>query len=208
MNEIPMILLGWLLGVISPALVEAIRSQRETRLVRSALHEELADLSRRVALACHVVRQFHGTVDRSHLEWLKVALAASSVLPPLDESVAMSLEHQLALNDEDLNALSNARAEKHENPGLKKYAAPLLDSRILNLWQLRPAEQRALVALRSHLSLLNEEVERSRAYADLTLTLEGVNHSVAVGNMRSSQESFCKQAVCVVRAFQAFSSGK
>jgi hypothetical protein len=207
-NEILILLLGWLLGVVSPAIVEAIRSQRETRVVRSALREELEDLCRRIALGCHVVRQIHGTVDRKHLEWLKGALASFSTLPPLDESFEKSLELQLSMSDAALRSLTQSEENGQGTPGLKKYSAPLLDSRILTIWQLKPSEQRALVALRSHLSLLNEEVERSRVYSDLTLTLDGTNHAVAVANARSSQESFCKQAVCVIRAFQAFASGK
>ena len=55
MEKIALILLGWLLGLLGPAVIDAIRRGRENRQAAHAIHAELREVAYKLALACHYV---------------------------------------------------------------------------------------------------------------------------------------------------------
>ena len=62
---------GWLLGMLGPAVTEAIKRRRENSQVRVALVAELREVSYRLALANYLINIHFGTVDRAYLQWFE-----------------------------------------------------------------------------------------------------------------------------------------
>ncbi len=163
-------LLGWLLGILQPAITEAIRRRRETHEVIPALQIELDELRYRVALATYMLQLRFGTVDKSFLQWVRAKIEQYQGANPRD-GLLQAVVGQLALSDEQLaNVVANQRAKPDGGLSVKKYAAPLVDSRISLFWQLRPLLQRALLEVRSNLDLFNDDVARAQGYLDLTFS--------------------------------------
>jgi hypothetical protein len=65
-----LLIFGWLLGLLSPAIVDEIRRRRETAAVRAALKSELHELRYRLGLAVYFLRMRFGEVDRDFLVWV------------------------------------------------------------------------------------------------------------------------------------------
>lgn len=81
-EKVLLIILGWLLGLLSPAIVVAIKTRRENQLGRVAIRSELRDVAHKIALAAHAIHMRNGTVNRAHLEWLKASRGARRVWWP------------------------------------------------------------------------------------------------------------------------------
>lgn len=199
LDKLVLIVFGWLLGLLSPVIVDTIKTRRENKLGRVAIRSELRDVAHKIALAAHAIHMRNGTVNRAHLEWLKGHLERYPVLSSL-ESLMEYLRCQLAFTDEQL--IEHVR-QTAEEPGkslvLQKYPVPILDTRVSALWTFDTTVQRRLLDLRARLELLDDLVDRSRKYSDMTFTrLEGGNHDRVIENMEQTYVEYAKSAKRIV----------
>lgn len=191
--------LGWLLGLLAPIIVDAIRRRRENALGRAAIYAELRDVAHKLALAGHHVRSRNGTVDRLHLEWLKRHLETHAGLVDTSNVLQM-IRLQLSWPDEQLLAYVQAEAAKsHKAIELQKYLTPLLDSRVSAMWSFDTAVQRHLLDLRANMEMLNDMVDRARKYFDMTFAkLENDNYSIVVANLEQCYALYAERAKRIV----------
>lgn len=167
-SDLVLLLLGWLLGILSPAIVDGIRRRRETARVRSALRGELHELRYRMALAAYLLQMRFGTIDRKYLEWVRGAVSSYPGASQQDPTLRF-VESQLGLPDDQIAALAQHQKASSEGAlSVKKYALPLLDARVGSLWELDEELQKHLLEVRANLDLFNEEVDQARYYFGLT----------------------------------------
>lgn len=191
--------MGWLLGLLAPVITDAIRSRRENERGRQAVRGELRELGNTLALAAYAVRTDQGTADRKFLEWLKFDMERFSISTDL-QRVTENLRHLVALTDAELVQLS---AKISMNPSkatmLQRYSVPLLDSRVNALWSFETSFQRKLLEIKHHMALLEDLVDRSRKYFDLTFTkLEGDNHRLVAENLKQTCYEYGRRAELLV----------
>lgn len=198
-EKLSILLLGWLLGLLAPVITDVIRSRRENELGRQAVLSELGELGNTLALAAFGVRVDQGSLDRKFLEWLKSDMERFSISTE-QQGVTLSLRHFVAMTDAELVQLSAASSQK-PNKGtiLQRYSAPLLDSRVNALWSFETSFQRKLLEIKHHMALLDDLVERSRKYFDLTFTkLEGDNHRLVAENHKQACFEYGRRAELLV----------
>lgn len=187
--------LGWLLGLLAPVIVDAIKRRRENALGRIAIHAELQEISHKLALAAQLIYMRKGIPDRSHLEWLKLHLEGHRSLYD-SEAILPSVQLQLSWSDDQLQAF--ARTTKHV-PGkgltLQKYSVPLLDSKVAALWSFSTELQRHLLQIRADIELINDIVDRSRNLTDKTFSkLEGDNYRLIIENIEQCYDLYFERA--------------
>jgi hypothetical protein len=194
-DKLLFLVLGWLFGLLGPVIVDAIKRQRENILGRKALLSELQEVGCILATAAYGVRISQGTADTRFLEWLRNDLKAHSASEQFRAFVP-NLEKQLAWSDEDL---SKARAYGTDPDGtgtvLQHYPVPLLDSRVSALWTFDTTFQRGLLAIRQELHILDDLVDRSRKYMDMTFVkLEGENYQRVQENFTQACALYAERA--------------
>lgn len=194
-EKLQFVALGWLLGLLGPLIVDAIRRRRENALGQAAIYAELRDVAHKLAVAAHYIHMHMGTVDRPHLEWLKRHLEGHSGLVPLDNLLS-SIHLQLSWPDEQLAAYVQATAAAGDKSvSLQKYPVPMLDSRVSAMWSFDTDVQRRLLDVRTRVELLNDIVDRSRKYTDMTFTkLEGENYRLVVENINQCNSLYAESA--------------
>jgi len=171
-EKILFILLGWVLGLASPLIVDEIRRWRERRDIRATLRTELHELQYRLALVAWQVQLRLGHLDRALFEWFwpivlgykgiyadqnLIAIAKSLASVPPDQ-----LDQQIA------RAAETAKAPPGSALVLKKHAASFLDSRVSSFSSLESALVSRLSEIRTQLSFFNEDVDQARFYFQLT----------------------------------------
>lgn len=191
--------LGWLLGLLGPVIADAIKRRRENNLGRIAILNELRELGSVLAVAAYGVRASQGTVDRKFLEWLKADLESHATSEQF-KGFAERLRTQLSWSDADLNkAAVYMSANQGEGTVLQKYPVPLLDTRVSALWSFETSFQRGLLEIRQNLHLLDDLVDRSRKYHELTFAqLEETNHQLVQGNFQQACSLYAERAQRVV----------
>ncbi len=194
--KLEFLLLGWLLGLFSPIIVDAIRQHREITAVKTALKTELEELRFRLACVVYRVAMHYGNIDRVLLEWFKPILSGYTGTNPAAR-VLSSVETQLELPEEKLKEyVKHATETEKEGLTIKKYLVPLLDSKFESLSKFDSAFQRNLVEIGAHLHLLNEEVDEARYYFRLTFDsgLSTENRSVVHENLGNAYRNYSTQA--------------
>src|SRR3990170_5337161 len=86
-EKILFLFLGWLLGLLSPIVVDAIRRRREIKEVKNALLSELGDLQFRLANTVWLTSIRAGQYNRSFLDWFKPIIERNRYLHKLDRVI-------------------------------------------------------------------------------------------------------------------------
>ena len=198
-EKILLVVLGWLLGLLAPVIVDAIKRRRENELGRIAIRAELLDLAHKLALASHYIHMHQGTVDKTNLSWLRRHLESYPALVD-SQPVMNSVRMQLSMPDEEHAAFVRlTAAEPGRSIVLQKYPVPLLDARDSALWSFDNTLQRQLLDIRTRIELLNDLVDRSRKYSDMTFgKLEGGNYDLVVQNIEQAYKEYALSAEKVV----------
>ena len=193
-EKLAFLLLGWLLGLLAPVIVEKIKLTRENKMGRIAIVSELRDLGCMLSLAAYGVRINQGKIDRKFLEWLKDDLEKYASSEEFQLFIP-SLDKQLLSSDKDLKELGILYPREGKGTMLQYYPVPLLDARVSALWSFDTSFQRNLLSIRQSLALLDDLVDRSRKYFDLTFTkLEGDNYRIVSENLKESCFVYAERA--------------
>lgn len=205
-ENLTLIVVGWLLGLLGPTIVDAIRQRRQNERGRIAILGELRELACTLALAAHGVRASLGTLDRDFLAWLKKDLESHatgsdvrSVIPKLNVLLQQP-DHSLA------EALFAAKAGDGIGVVLQKYSTAMLDSRVSALWSFDTQLQRQLLNLKRELTLLDDLVDQSRKYADLTFSLDGADRVAVANNFNIAIEQYARRCERIVRTIRQLHS--
>ena len=198
-DKLSFLALGWLLGLQGPVIVDGIKRRRENVLGRAAILSELTELAGVLATASYGARMRLGTVDRKFLEWLKTTLEQYATTPKLQEFIPR-LRTQLSWTDDQLHAVAqHMSADDGKGTMLQHYPVPLLDARVSALWSFETSFQRQLLEIRRNVAILDDVVERSRKYFDMTFTkLEGNNYELIAGNLTQTYELYAERAMVIV----------
>lgn len=182
------ILLGWLLGLLSPPIVELIqRRHRRSELGRS-LFIELEGLRLSLAVLTYQQACCNGTVNRQLLELLEPILRSDKIFPEI-RGVADVVSSMMKLTDEQI---ASALATKDGNfpIGLKKLAVSFLTAQLSSLSIFPPEFQRLALKVSSRVAIINEEIDSANFQYQKTFeSLSPQNHAIVVENLRQSHQN-------------------
>lgn len=188
-EKILFLFLGWLLGLLSPIIVDAIRRRREIKEVKNALLSELGDLQFRLANTVWLTSIRTGQYNRSFLAWFKPIIERNCHLHRLD-NVIKNTESNLAMSDERLAELARQflASESETAMGLKTHHAPFLDSKLGQLGSFSVEFQSLLLEIHSRLAILNEEIDQYRFYFQQTFSssISEGNHKLIKQNINGN----------------------
>jgi len=208
-DKLAFLTLGWLLGMLAPVIVDAIRRKRENTLGRAAILSELTELAGVLSTAAYGVRMRLGTADRQFLEWLKSTLEQYATTPALQEFIPR-IRTQISWTDDELSAAAKLMsADDGKGTVLQYYPIPLLDARVSALCSFDTSFQRQLLEIRRNFAILDDVVDRSRKYFDMTFTkLEGNNHELVAENLTQTYEIYAERAMIIVNLIKSLKIGR
>jgi len=178
------ILLGWLLGTLSPAIVDAIKSKRDAASGRAAIDNELKEFTSVLLAASFRAKCAHGTLDRPYLEWLHRRLTEIADEPSQKFLEMLTPALSVEITEAEFAAVVRALAGRDGRAILmQKYAVPLLDYRVSALQSFDTAYQIKLLQVRRNIALLDAIVDQSREFYRLTFSVQGNNHERVSGNL-------------------------
>ena len=184
--NIVFLILGWLLGILSPLIVDRVRRHYQINEVKQGIITELKETKFRLVATAYLLAARLGMFDRDLLMWFSNALQEYQGSEPKEETVK-AVQNLLKLDDKQLSAHSHAVKFK---PGgalsLKSHSLPFLDANI-SLLSLYPVDfQHRILEIRAQIDLLNQEIEDCRFFYGKTFDsgLSEENYKVVVDNTR------------------------
>jgi hypothetical protein len=195
MKEVGLLVLGWLLGLLGPAVIDAIRRRRENAVGRAAVLSELREVGCLLSSATWGALHLQGKADRALQDWVKNDLEQHGTGEHFDKIVT-TLRKTLTWDDDELRKYNACLAREHDGKGtmLQRYPVPLLDARVSALWSFDSAFQRGLLEVRTGMHMLDDLVARSRTYFDWTFTLQGEPLERAKQNLRQVCDIYADRA--------------
>jgi hypothetical protein len=182
------ILIGWLLGLLSPPIVEWIqRRRRRAELVKS-FQIELEGLRLSLASVTYSLGSRRGDVDRELLEVIEPILRSDTTFPEalgMADAVRLLME----LSDEQLASHAIASSAGASQLGLKRITVPFLSSQLSSLYLFSPEFQRIALKIYSRLAIINEEIDIVAFNLKKTFDALSVeNHAIVIGNLNQSYQ--------------------
>ena len=160
--QILFLVLGWILGLLSPVVVDALTKKRRQAEARQGVLVELGELKLGLASDTFALAGSIGAWDREYLTWLKAVLESSRGAH--DEERRQLLETVtglLGLDDQQLAATAR-NAGLPATPALRKHHLPYLESKLETLASLRPEALRQLLEVKAQIGVINELLDDIR----------------------------------------------
>lgn len=198
LNDILLILLGWLLGLLAPAIVDTIKDKREAKTTKVALFTELQELQYRLVLMVYRIESKYGNLNKEFFQWAQDILVEYKGVNSSD-SLMKTIGPLLKLTNEEMTVFSQlAKERSNPNTGLelKKFSLSLLDSNLQLLSKFNPILRGYLLEVKTHIGFINEIVDDSRYYFRLSFqnNISAGNYETAKNNMINSYMTYSSQA--------------
>ena len=195
-DKVLFLFLGWLLGMLSPMIVDAIRRRRELKEVKNALIRELQELQFRLASTAYLTTARLGEHNRSFLNWFKRIIDRYQG-PHRSDDLVENIGNQLTWSDAQLAAAGEyQKGNPNKGLGLKMHLAPLLETKVGQLGSFSLEFQNLLLDIHDRLRIVNEEIEQYRFYFKQTFaeSLSAVNRKLILENIHGSYKAVSDQA--------------
>ena len=167
MIEASLLLIGWLLGLLSPEVVERIRRRYRRHELGTTIAIELDELRYKLVINGLDIGLKNRSLDRETLQWAQpIVQGYTGVLiedPGKDRIVDL-----VNLPEEELDNLNALPREHRKTTTFPKYTTPFLDSQLPRLSWFSLEMQRRLLELRSRLDIYHAAIDQINMYHDKT----------------------------------------
>lgn len=200
MESVLLIVLGWLLGIIGPGIIERIKGKYRKDEIKKGIAVELSEFKFRMAGTAFLARSYIGEFERPFLEWLeRIRKNYKGVYH--EPKSGQSLDELLKLNNEQIKNVALLGKEKQGvGISIKTYSVPFLENNISALTLFKPPLQGKLLELQSQLSFFNQEIGNMRFY-DQTMFTPGIseeNHNILRINFLNSVQFVAESSERIV----------
>ena len=203
METVLVLVLGWLLGLLGPAIVDRVKGTREATRGRRAIRAELTELNGVLIFAAFQAQKAAGRIDRAFLEWLIRHLQGDSSRE--GQSLLTTARAGIQGTDEEIAIAAQLMATPESRVmAFQHYSAPMLDARVSALWTFDTDYQRKLLGIHKDLALLAAIVDQSREFWRLTFSeLSPEMYGRVSGNLRQCYVSYAERAQILVEKIAA-----
>lgn len=156
------LILGWLPGLFTKRLEEAVQRPRIRRELRDAIFTELRELRGSLAVMAGQMAERTGEYDQALIAWSLPLL--EEYRGPYAREILEALRQTENLRDERLKAASAALRMPGFGLHLKKTRAPFLDSSVGQLSIFSVESQPRALAILGRQRIFNQEVEAGWFY--------------------------------------------
>ncbi len=183
-GELVALLLGWLLGLLSLPIGDAIRRWRERGELATAIKAELAELRYTMALVADTMKSTTGQRDAGFLAWLEQTVAAYKGVDPEQPKFLTALR---TLRSQLAGAAPPSQSSTTSGVNLKTYELPFLSSQVHKLDICSIAFQQRVLQIKTQLDLFNSETTFLMRQFDLTFdpSLDAANRVAVRANLQS-----------------------
>lgn len=196
-EKLGLVFFGWLLGMLAPAVVDAIRQQRMDAKCRIAIRVELRSLALRLVSVVHGLHTDSGDVTDEELAWAKKNIMRFSEGDE-SEKLTKALQGLSEIDPGKRRAVLQSLVKPGVVAGFQKYAVSVLDARVSTIHTFETTEQLQLLEIRTQIAFLDELVERSKKLLDMSFTVTGTNHALVLQDSARCELNYGKRAALIV----------
>jgi hypothetical protein len=161
--QILFLVIGWLLGLLSPVVVDFFTRKRRQLEVKQGLRVELAELRFSLVNSTLSVASSAGALDQEYVAWLKAALEGQRGAREEDRKALLDTVGKLGgLDEQQLAAVARSLGPPPAASALTKHRLPYLAAHMDHVSSLPAATQRQLLEIQAQLGVINELLDDIR----------------------------------------------
>jgi hypothetical protein len=194
-----LVLLGWLLGLFTPQIVDSVRRRYDRARMAAALTSELREISERLAGSAYYIWSEHGRLSPDGLEWIAATMERAEY-HPRHRRIALTIRKLIAQGPEYLqrqNAAMAADSMRHKRKlNLRRIETPYLTSVLPRVDVFPRGARQALLSIDAQFKIYNEIVEECREYGRLTFNqaITGENREAVLRNLKEAENALAHRA--------------
>lgn len=172
--EIIYIILGWLLGIISPTITKIITQKTERENFEKIIFNDLKELKKRLAPTPYLIYPKYGKLDKKTFEWLKINSG-------IDFSEGIEKLSKEGSSEEQILDYINFEGLKDNTISyFKKMHLFITDSHLINMGIMKNGLVEKILEVRFHVEALNEDIDSYRENINMTFLpgITGTNHDI------------------------------
>lgn len=156
------IILGWLLGLLSPSIIKKISDETERKNLEKIVFNDLGELKKRLVPLPYMVYPRYGKLNKETIEWLKIN-------SDIDFSKGLDELSKKGHNEEEmLNYLNTEGLKKKTSTYFKKMHLFATDSHLINFGLIDNGLVEKILEIRFYVEALNEDIDSYRENLKMT----------------------------------------
>jgi hypothetical protein len=195
-NSLLLVLLGWLLGLVGPAIQERIRRRYQHERIREAIVSELTQLREECASTTVTIEAKAGRLTKDLLTWHRSLHGDRPLPPPLDQLTDVT--QRLERADDVVFAELAPRLKSPPGSGLnlKELDLPYTKIKVADLELFSESGRRRILEILSRIRIFNQQVDESRFFFKLTFDsgISEANHASAQAQVQGAYDAAGQQS--------------
>lgn len=204
MQSLLLVVFGWLLGLLAPAIQDRIRQKYRAGELRNAITGEMNELKVKMAMVSYLLWHHLGPLTDDQLGWLESVLRNyhGPLASPQSLEAIISLRK---LSEPDRHKIFLQRQSPGTGPYPKEYTAPFLAAHIVDLSVLPLPFQTAALNIKGQLDTFNQHVVFVQKRHDKTFdaSLSETNHQAVLSDIKDGYEQLAEMAKRIVDAISS-----
>jgi len=192
--------LGWLLGLLGPAIQERIKLHYITERIIAGIISELTELREHCSTLTVTIEAKAGRLTKELLSWQRTFQGERPLPPPLDQ--LSEVTQRLEQVDETVFNQLAARLKMPPGGGinLKELALPYTQTKLTDLELFSENGRIRILEILSRIRIFNQQVEESRFFFKLTFdaSLSQTNHASASAQVQAAYNAASTQSRLIV----------
>jgi hypothetical protein len=201
-KDLALLVVGWLFGLLSAPITEAINKWRVKAELRAALLTDMKSLGYRMAHVVYMFEERYGTWDRAVLERLLPVLERYQ---PTDGGTSLDAGVRTLLRADDAKLAVSLAARRQDALGqgmsVKEYRLRILEAHVGELRLFGSVVQRRLLEVAAQLEFYNGHVADAREWLRMTFdrSLSEVDRASVQGNLASTYRNIAERAWFILK---------
>lgn len=203
MEQTIFIILGWLLGVLSPSLTDRISHHYKKDALQRIIISELKDLKKRLAFIPFLVNPKYGTLNKELVVWTKEQ-TQDCVGFEFNDTLKKNFAKLNFKNDADLTQLINLynSVSQDDEPAFhfKKLETSVIDSNFMNIGILDSEFITKVLEIKFQINALNQEIQSVDEHLKMTFdsNITNNNHQIIKMIIKNKNLLISKKAIYIV----------
>ncbi len=204
MKEILILVLGWLLGLLGPRIVDSIKNKYHRRELAKAIKSEAKDLQFRVACMSYLLAKHCGVITREYIAWLNPVLSNYQGNEPAESIREFLLLLQKSTDSEFSAIVARGIAEEGVGLSLKNVKSSFIESNMAAFVNYPTGFQVCIHEFLNQLYILNQEIVTATTCHQMTFdsSMSEENHKTIKSELHNKYNIIHKMCRVVCEKLQ------
>lgn len=196
------IIFGWLLGILSPGIINYIADHYKKITLKRIVANELKDIKKRLILLPFLVYPKYGMLDEKIFIWIKTQTEDFKEFE-MGDAAKKAFEEQVK-NSENLKIFLAHYNSTHRKDkpafNFKKMITSAIDANLMNFGILEDEFLEKLLEVKFQINTLNEEIQNVNEYLKMTFisNITDINHQIITKEIENKNIFIAEKAILIV----------